>query len=355
MRIVEIADRTPDLIERLLAVWESSVRATHLFLSDDEIKNIKEYVPQALKGITHLIIAEDDAGRPVAFMGIEDGTLEMLFISPEERGKGLGKRLIQYGIESYGVKRLAVNEQNPQAKGFYEHMGFRVCKRTEMDEQGNPYPLLYMSLTHKPAEDSDKGENQMNTPTLETERLILRKFTKQDMEALFHILQDEEVNKFLPWYPAKNMEETKRFYEERYAAKYAQPQAYAYAICLKEDNYPIGYIKVDMEEHHDFGYGLRREFWHKGIVTEAGRAVIERVKKDGLPYITATHDINNPRSGGVMRNVGMKYQYSYEEQVQPKNYLVTFRMYQLNLDGNESRVYKKYWDTSAVHFIEPNL
>ena len=105
----------------------------------------------------------------------------------------------------------------------------------------------------------------------------------------------------------------------------------------------------------DFGYGLRKEFWHKGIVTEAGRAVIEQVKKDGLPYITATHDRNNPRSGGVMRNAGMEYQYSYEEQWKPKNVLVTFRLYQLNLDGNESRVYKKYWDTSAVHFIEPDL
>ena len=79
-------------------------------------------------------------------MGIEDSTLEMLFISPEERGKGLGKRLIQYGIKTYAVERVAVNEQNPQAKGFYEHMGFRVYKRTDLDEQGNPYPLLYMSL-----------------------------------------------------------------------------------------------------------------------------------------------------------------------------------------------------------------
>ena len=150
MKIIEATDRIPNLIDRLLEVWESSVRATHLFLSDGEIKSIKEYVPQALKGIAHLMIAEDDAGRPVAFMGVEDGTLEMLFISPEERGKGLGKRLIQYGIESYGVKRLAVNEQNPQAKGIYEHMGFQVYKRTDYDEQGNPYPLLYMSLAQKP-------------------------------------------------------------------------------------------------------------------------------------------------------------------------------------------------------------
>lgn len=192
----------------------------------------------------------------------------------------------------------------------------------------------------------------MNTPTLETERLILRKFTEQDMEALFLILQDEEVNKFLPWYPVKSMVETKRFYEERYVSKYTQPQAYAYAICLKEDNYPIGYINVDMGEAHDFGYGLRKEFWHKGIVTEAGRAVVEQVKKDGLPYITATHDRNNPRSGGVMQNVGMRYRYSYEEQWQPKNFPVIFRMYQLNFDGNTDFVYLKYWNESDNHFVE---
>lgn len=195
----------------------------------------------------------------------------------------------------------------------------------------------------------------MNTPTLETERLILRKFTEDDLEALFLILKDEEVNKFLPWYPMKNLEETKRLYEERYAAKYAEPQAYAYAICLKEDNLPIGYIKVDMEEHHDFGYALRKEFWHKGIVSEAARAVVEQVKKDGLPYITATHDVNNPHSGGVMKKIGMKYQYSYEEKVQPKNMLVIFRMYQLNFDGNEDFVYKKYWNMYENHFVEEQL
>lgn len=145
MRIIEVTDRTPDIINRLLEVWENSVIATHLFLSDNEIKSIKEYVPEALNGIAHLVIAKDEKSGPVAFMGIEKGTLEMLFISPEERGKGLGKRLIQYGIENYSVNRLAVNEQNPQAKGFYEHMGFHIYKRTDLDEQGNPYPLLYMS------------------------------------------------------------------------------------------------------------------------------------------------------------------------------------------------------------------
>ena len=87
MKILEVADRTPDLINQLLKVWEKSVRATHLFLSDREIKNIKEYVPQALNGIAHLMIAAGEAGRAVAFMGVEDGTLEDAVYLPERAGK----------------------------------------------------------------------------------------------------------------------------------------------------------------------------------------------------------------------------------------------------------------------------
>ncbi len=194
-----------------------------------------------------------------------------------------------------------------------------------------------------------------NTPQLETERLILRKFTENDIEALYLILRDKEVNTFLPWFPLQSMEEAKAFFDARYAAEYEKPQAYAYAICLKGDSCPIGYIKVDMEEGHDFGYGLRKEFWHRGIVTEAGKAVLAQVKRDGLPYVTATHDINNPRSGGVMRQLGMEYRYSYEEQWQPKDFLVTFRMYQMNFQEQGEYVFRKYWDESAVHFVETGI
>ena len=144
MKLIEIKTRDSALIEKLLQVWESSVRATHLFLSDEEINNIKQYVPQALKDIPVLVVAENEDGNPAGFMGIAEQMLEMLFISADYRGQGTGKQLLQYGIENYSVNKLAVNEQNPLAKGFYEHMGFAVYKRTELDEQGNPYPLLYM-------------------------------------------------------------------------------------------------------------------------------------------------------------------------------------------------------------------
>ena len=194
-----------------------------------------------------------------------------------------------------------------------------------------------------------------NTPTLETERLVLRRFTENDLGALYEILSDEEVNTFLPWLPARDLEDARRFYEERCVTHYALPRAYYYAICLKEDDRPIGYIKISPKEPHDFGYVLRKEFWHRGIVTEAGRAIIEQARRDGIPYITATHDRNNPRSGGVMRNVGMKYRYSYEEQWQPKDIPVTFRMYQLNFTRDAEWTYMGYWDAADVRFVEPGL
>lgn len=144
MRIIEVKERNAVLLQNLLDVWESSVKATHLFLSEEERNKIKQYVPQALTGVPVLLVAEKEDGTPAGFMGIAEQMLEMLFLSNESRGCGIGKLLLQYGIDNYSVNELAVNEQNPLAKGFYEHMGFEVYKRTELDEQGNPYPLLYM-------------------------------------------------------------------------------------------------------------------------------------------------------------------------------------------------------------------
>ena len=96
--------------------------------------------------MTHLGIAEQN-GCPTAFMGVENGRLEMLFAAAEHRGKGYGKALLRYGMKRYGVKSLTVNEQNPQAVGFYAHMGFRTVRRSETDEQRGPYPIRYMEWT----------------------------------------------------------------------------------------------------------------------------------------------------------------------------------------------------------------
>ena len=146
MRIYEVQAKTPRLLESLLNIWEASVRTTHLFLSDVEINQIKKYVPQAFSEVERLTAAADASGKPVAFMGVTGERLEMLFVAPEVRGTGIGKQLLLHGIESYGVREVTVNEQNPQAIGFYEHMGFATYKRTDFDKEGNPYQLLYMKL-----------------------------------------------------------------------------------------------------------------------------------------------------------------------------------------------------------------
>lgn len=189
-----------------------------------------------------------------------------------------------------------------------------------------------------------------NTPLLETQRLILRRCETLDAPAFLELLSDEEVNRFLPWFPTKTLEEAIEHIEKNFIAYYQHSSAYRYAVCLKKDNIPVGYVCLGEGDSYDFGYGLKKELWGKGIITEAAKAVIERLKNAGYTYITATHDINNPASGEVMKKLGMTYRYSYIEQCQPKNITVTFKMYQLNFDGNEAREYSKYWDKYPNHF-----
>ena len=192
-----------------------------------------------------------------------------------------------------------------------------------------------------------------NTPRLETERLILRKFTDHDVDDMLLLYGDEEVNKFLPWFPLKTRADVLNYLHSSIYPVYDKDIAYSYAISQKSDDRIIGYMHVnDIGDSNDIGYALRKEYWHKGITSEACAAVVDRLRKAGFPYITATHDINNPHSGEVMKKIGMMYRYSYEELWQPKGIYVTFRMYQLNLDENSERVYQKYWDKYDVHYIE---
>lgn len=182
-----------------------------------------------------------------------------------------------------------------------------------------------------------------------TDRLQLRELKEEDAKALFVLLSDEEVTRFLPMFSLKTMEATKT-YMKQLRERILETNGYYYVIALKEDDQMIGYINVGGADSYDFGYGLRKEYWHQGIVSEASLAVLEQLKADGIPYVTATHDVNNPRSGLVMQRLGMKYCYSYQERWLPKNIDVTFRMYQLNFDGSDA-VYQKYCK-QYPHFIE---
>ena len=137
--------RDDALVGRLVELWEASVRATHDFLSEEDIRGIRTYVPDALRSIADLRIVRDAEEVPVAFMGCDGRRLEMLFVDPACRGAGVGTVLVREAFAA-GVTEVVVNEQNPSARGFYEHVGFAVCGRSERDEQGGPFPILYMKL-----------------------------------------------------------------------------------------------------------------------------------------------------------------------------------------------------------------
>lgn len=133
-------------MEEILDTWESSVRATHDFLSEEDIISIKPQVMEGAKYVSKLLCVRDNNGIIKAFMGIHDFKIEMLFVSNESRGHGVDKRLVEYAIEVLKVNYVDVNEQNPQALGFYEHMRFEIFKKSEFDEQGNLFPILHMKL-----------------------------------------------------------------------------------------------------------------------------------------------------------------------------------------------------------------
>lgn len=148
MEIIEVKERTNNLINQSVNIWEDSVNATHIFLSKAEIKNIKQYVPKLLQEVPHLIVVKS-GNELMTFMGVNNKKIEMLFVKNKMRNQGIGKSLINYGIKTFQINEVTVNEDNNQAVSFYEHLGFKVFKRTNLDEQGNPYPILYMKINKK--------------------------------------------------------------------------------------------------------------------------------------------------------------------------------------------------------------
>lgn len=134
--------------DEIIQVWEASVRTTHHFLKEEDLLFYKkaireEYLPS---GGLQLFCLKNDAGTITGFMGLSEAQIEMLFVRPELRGRGIGKQLLQYAIADFAMSRVDVNEQNEQASGFYLHAGFRVTGRSAVDGSGKPYPILHLSL-----------------------------------------------------------------------------------------------------------------------------------------------------------------------------------------------------------------
>lgn len=131
--------------KNVVELWESSVRATHHFLKEEDIEYYKPLILNTYLDAVELRCIRNN-GKIVGFLGVADQNLEMLFIDPEYRGKKIGKTLLNYSISQLNVTKVDVNEQNEQAVGFYKHCGFETIKRSKLDSSGKPYPTLHMEL-----------------------------------------------------------------------------------------------------------------------------------------------------------------------------------------------------------------
>lgn len=132
---------------KLLEIWEASVRATHDFLAEEDLLELKPLILEQYFDAVELNVAKSSESDILGFCGVSDGNIEMLFISPAARGKGIGSLLATHAIKTQRAAKVDVNEQNEQALGFYQHIGFSITGRSPLDGQGKPYPLLHMELS----------------------------------------------------------------------------------------------------------------------------------------------------------------------------------------------------------------
>ncbi|MEB3840991.1 acetyltransferase [Pseudomonas guariconensis] len=130
----------------LLNIWLRSVRATHHFLQESDIEELLPQLRDIYLPAVELWVAVDAEDCPLGFVGLNENHVEMLFIEPGLRGKGIGRTLLDHARRSRSQMSVDVNEQNPDAVGFYLHYGFIQTGRSPLDGEGRPFPLLHLSL-----------------------------------------------------------------------------------------------------------------------------------------------------------------------------------------------------------------
>jgi putative acetyltransferase len=134
--------------QRVMDIWRSAVDATHDFLAPQDRQDIEREVAAFLPTIS-VWLAVDDNDRSMGFMLINDNHLDALFIDAADRGKGVGRALVEHAMQLHPGLTVDVNEQNDQAIGFYERMGFQRTGRSDLDHQGRPYPLIHYAVSRR--------------------------------------------------------------------------------------------------------------------------------------------------------------------------------------------------------------
>lgn len=146
--MLDIRMSRPSEASEIIQIWKSSVDATHDFLTAHDRQEIEKEVVGFFSE-TPVWVATNQDDQPLGFMFLHEGHLEALFVAASARGLGVGKRLISHALALHPELSIDVNEQNQQAVGFYQHMGFQVSGRSRRDNQGRPYPLLHLRMANK--------------------------------------------------------------------------------------------------------------------------------------------------------------------------------------------------------------
>lgn len=151
------------------------------------------------------------------------------------------------------------------------------------------------------------------TVRIETERLILRRFTIDDAEEMFNNYASRDiVTEYLTWHTHKNVEETKQYLSTCVLPEYEKEDTYTWAIVLKRTNQVVGAIDVVSKncDHRraELGWVLSDDCWGVGLMPEAARKVLQFLFDVGFCRIQAKHDVNNPKSGRVMQKIGMTHE-----------------------------------------------
>ncbi len=134
--------------DKLIKLWEASVRASHNFLSNVDISHYKLLIYDYYFDGLDLYCVRAQA-EIIGFIGLKDDYIQMLFVAPKSMQKGIGKELMNFAVNKHGARKVDVNEQNTNAVRFYEKIGFSVIERSAMDAAGKPYPVLSMELRPK--------------------------------------------------------------------------------------------------------------------------------------------------------------------------------------------------------------
>lgn len=142
--MITLRPSAPADLPLLHDIWRRAVRATHHFLAQADFDELDKMVGELYLPNADLTVAADESGRPRGFMGLTGSHIDSLFVDPDHHGEGLGRMMVEHAARLCGSLTVDVNEQNGQAVGFYQKLGFTQTGRSATDDDGRPYPILHM-------------------------------------------------------------------------------------------------------------------------------------------------------------------------------------------------------------------